>query len=113
MATVYMADEETDGTVLLRHEPEGWVLISRVGGTFSASDLHNLGVPAEVWNRLLIQPVSEAQKEEILDSGPGWLFTEDSLLEDDQIQGLTAWELLLLHSEILARHGIREMFPGP
>ncbi|MBX3171037.1 MAG: YARHG domain-containing protein [Candidatus Eremiobacteraeota bacterium] len=105
LALVHDAEEETDGTALLRQDPGGWTLLSRVGGTFSAEDLHRLGVPPKLWNRLLIEPVGESEREEALNSGPGWPFTEEMALAEEDVAGLTDWERMLMASEILARRG--------
>jgi len=105
MALVHDAEEETDGTALVRKDGDGWTLLSRVGGTFSAEDLHRLGVPPKLWNRLLIEPVGESEREEALNSGPGWPLTEETRLEEEDVAGLTEWERMLMASEILARRG--------
>lgn len=105
LALVHDAEEETDGTALMRKDGDEWTLLSRVGGTFSAEDLHRLGVPPKLWNRLLIEPIGESEREEALNSGPGWPFTEEERLEEEDVIGLTDWERMLMASEILARRG--------
>jgi len=104
-ALVYNEEDETDGTALLRRDGEDWTLLSRVGGTYSAEDLHRLGVPAAVWNRLLVNPVGDSERDAALQSGPGWPLTEDRILTDDDLIGVTEWEKALMASEILARAG--------
>lgn len=105
LALVHNAEEETDGTALVRKDGADWVLLSRVGGTFSAEDLNRLGVPLKLWNRLLIEPIGETERDEALDMGPGWPFTEEMALEESDLAGLTDWERMLMASEILARRG--------
>ncbi|MBS2036777.1 YARHG domain-containing protein [bacterium] len=105
LALVYNGEDETDGTALLRHDGQRWTLLSRVGGTFSAEDLHRLGVPDGLWNRLLVNPIGETEREEALQSGPGWPLTEEIQLSEEDLIGLTEWERLLMASEILARRG--------
>lgn len=105
LALVYNGEDETDGTALLAREGDGWKLLSRVGGTFSAEDLHRLGVPDNLWNRLLVNPVGETEREEALQSGPGWPLTEELRLSEEDLIGVTDWEKTLMASEILARRG--------
>lgn len=105
LALVYSAEDETDGTALLRQDGGQWTLLSRVGGTFSAEDFHRLGVPDRLWNKLLVNPVGETEREEALQAGPGWPLTEDVRLSDEDLIGVTEWEKLLMASEILARRG--------
>mgnify|MGYP003612236499 CR=1 FL=1 len=105
MALVYNEEYETDGTALLRRDGTEWTLLSRVGGTYSAEDLHHLGVPPTVWNRLLINPLGDAEIQQALQSGPGWPQTGERLLDEDDLLAATEWEKTLMASEILARHG--------
>lgn len=105
LALVYNAEDETDGTAMLRRDDQHWTLLSRVGGTFSAEDLHRLGVPDVLWNKLLVNPIGETEREEALQSGPGWPLTEELELSEEDLIGVTEWEKLLMASEILARKG--------
>jgi len=105
MALVYNEEDETDGTALLRRDGAEWTLLSRVGGTYSAEDLYRLGVPVASWNLLLVQPVGESERDNALQSGPGWPLTEVRNLTDEDLIGVTDWEKRLMASEILARGG--------
>ena len=108
MALVHDAEEETDGTALVRKDGNEWTLLSRVGGTFSAEDLHRLGVPPRLWNRLLIEPVGESEREEALNSGPGWPLTEEERLEDRADERAALGRVFLLGPlRLLGRNGRR------
>ena len=105
MALVYNEEDETDGTALLRRDGAEWTLLSRVGGTYSAEDLHHLGVPSTVWNRLLVNPATDSEIQQALQSGQGWPQTESRLLDEDDLLAASEWEKTLMASEILARYG--------
>ena len=105
VATVSFGPDEGDGSLLLRQIGGTWSMLHRDGGALAAHDLHRLGVPTDCWDRLLANPTSPQDVQEIRHRGPAWPATAHQRLETADLDLFGNWELQLMEWEIYARRG--------
>lgn len=91
--------------LLHRGRSTKWSSVVAGGGAMWVSEVFSYGVPIKQVGSLLKQQPTAQEIEQALSQGPRWPQDSRDYLMDNDLEGISAWELHLRLHETLARHG--------